>query len=109
MMMVRFCLFKSNSKANQIGIFNVLATYKKISDKAYEMEITEKPSDARTGAAGDSDEEDNIVEFEELHMQEIKYKYEESICASSSDGSESHRLTPVPDDANSKCNETCVF
>lgn len=63
------------------------------------MELNQKSCDANTG---DSDDEENNVELENIHMQDTKYKYESSIYSSDSDGSESHRLTPVPDDANSK-------
>lgn len=49
----------------------------------------------------DSDEEDNSDELQNLHMTDIIYKYESSVCSSSSDESESHRLSPIPDDANS--------
>lgn len=50
----------------------------------------------------DSDEESECDDMDDLHMADIDYKYEESICSSSSDGSQSNRLSPVPDDANSK-------
>lgn len=50
----------------------------------------------------DSDDESECTELKNLYMSEIVYKYESSECTSSSDGSESNRLSPIPDDANSE-------
>lgn len=57
---------------------------------------------ANQGARGaESSDESECDDLDDLHMADIAYKYESSICSSSSDGSQSNRLTPVPDDANS--------
>lgn len=54
----------------------------------------------------DSDEEEELVVLENLHMSHLNYKYESSICSSDSEDVESLRLSPVPDDANSKLHST---
>lgn len=77
------------------------ATYKKIDEHAYIMQLSENANEGKRGAA-DSDDESVCVELNNLHMADIAYKYESSIYSSSSDGSQSNRLTPVPDDANSE-------
>lgn len=77
------------------------ATYKKIGEHAYIMQLSNSANEGK-GAAADSDDESVGVELNNLHMTDIEYKYESSIYSSSSDGSQSNRLTPVPDDANSK-------
>lgn len=57
---------------------------------------------ASAGAAGDSDGEESVgIEWDNLYMTDVKYKYESSIYSSSSDDAESNRLSPVLDDANS--------
>ncbi|XP_055303842.1 translation initiation factor eIF-2B subunit epsilon isoform X2 [Sitodiplosis mosellana] len=75
------------------------ATYKKISEHAYSMQLSENMNVAR-GADVDSDDESVCIEQNNLHMTDMTYEYESSIYSSSSDGSQSNRLTPVPDDAN---------
>lgn len=57
----------------------------------------------KRGGVVDSDDESVCVELDNLHMTDIAYQYESSIYSSSSDGSQSNRLTPIPDDANSEC------
>lgn len=79
--------------------YSIIVTYKKIGERAF---IMQKNKNLDTGARADSDEESECDDLDDLHMGEIVYKYEESICSSSSDGSESDRLSPIPDDANSK-------
>lgn len=54
---------------------------------------------AKNALAGDSGDEDD--EPENVFNGDISYKYESSECSSSSDEDESHRLSPIPDDANS--------
>lgn len=78
-----------------------LATYTKLGDHAYIMQIGESIADRNRGG-GDSDEESVIDELENLHMTDVVYRYESSIYSTSTDGSQSNRLTPVPDDANSE-------
>lgn len=58
--------------------------------------------DAASKNQADSDDESECAELKNLHMIEVVYKYESSECSSSSDGSESNRLSPIPDDANSE-------
>lgn len=72
--------------------------YKKLGDKAY---IVQNPLEDASNE-NDSDEEEHCVNTENLHMSALEYKYESSIYSSSSDESVSDRLSPVPDDANSK-------
>lgn len=67
------------------------------------MQIGESTTERNRGA-GDSDEESVYDELENLHMTDVVYKYESSIYSTSTDGSQSNRLTPVPDDANSELN-----
>lgn len=53
-------------------------------------------------APADSDGEESVgIEWDNLYMTDVVYKYESSIYSSGSDEIESHRLSPVPDDANS--------
>lgn len=53
-------------------------------------------------AAGDSDGEESVgIEWDNLYMKDVEYKYESSICSSSSEEEDDHRLSPIPDDANS--------
>lgn len=90
-----------------------LATYKKIGDHAYIMQINDGMNErlritsttttsAAAAAAADSDGEESVgIEWDNLYMTDVVYKYESSNCSSSSDDNESHRLSPVPDDANS--------
>lgn len=70
------------------------------------MQLSENVNEPKGGGGGvgvaDSDDESVYTELNNLHMTDIAYKYESSIYSSSSDGSQSNRLTPVPDDANSK-------
>lgn len=82
----------------------ISATYKKIGDRAFTMQIVGTSNDRNQGA--DSDEESVYDVLRNLHMTDVNYEYESSIYSTSSDGS-SHRLTPVPDDANSKCLLNC--
>lgn len=79
----------------------ILATYTQLSNQAYIKKIGDTTTDRNRGG-GDSDEESVCSELENLHMTDVQYKYESSIYSTSSDGSQSNRLTPVPDDANSK-------
>lgn len=58
--------------------------------------------DAASKNQADSDDESECAELKNLHMSKVVYKYESSECSSSSDGSVSNRLSPIPDDANSK-------
>lgn len=58
-------------------------------------------SDAGDQNQGD-DSDDECVELKNLHMTDVAYKYESSVCSSTTDGEQSCRLSPVPDDANSK-------
>lgn len=54
------------------------------------------------GTAADSDGEESVgIEWDNLYMADVAYKYESSNYGSSSEEMESHRLSPVPDDANS--------
>lgn len=81
------------------------AAYQKIGEKAFRMQINDGGRERKpSGGGGDSDDESACFELENLHMTDVVYKYESSIYSSSSDGSESNRLTPIPDDANSKFN-----
>lgn len=53
-------------------------------------------------ADGDSDGEESIgIEWDNLYMKDVQYKYESSIYSSSSEEAEDHRLSPILDDANS--------
>lgn len=67
-------------------------------ESAYIMKIDHN----RTEGDADSDDDDHIVELKDLHMTDVLYKYESSLCSSTTDGAESHCLSPIPDDANSK-------
>lgn len=73
----------------------------KIGERAFIVQNSQNISNV-TPAPADSDEEDNDVDEINLHMTDIEYKYESSIYSSSSDESQSTRLSPVPDDANSE-------
>lgn len=86
-------------------IFPDVVTYLKLDERAFIVQGIYNTSNV-TPAPVDSDEEDNDIDEINLHMTDIEYKYESSICSSSSDESQSTRLSPVPDDANSKC-EMC--
>lgn len=57
---------------------------------------------ATAAATADSDGEESVgIEWDNLYMSNVEYKYESSIYSSSSDETDSHRLSPIPDDANS--------
>lgn len=76
-------------------------SYEELGDSAFIIQRHSHGADAAI-AADDSDEEDNVVEEVNLHMTDVEYKYESSICSSNSDDSHSNCLSPAPDDANSK-------
>lgn len=91
---------KWNIRNNIISnIHFIPVTYTKIGDKAYTMKIDQDAAGADTNH--DSDDEDDLVELKNLHMSDVVYKYESSIYSSSSEGSRSNQLSPIPDDANS--------
>lgn len=83
----------------------------KIGEHAYTMKINDGMNEklritgtTGTGAApaGDSDGEESVgIEWDNLYMTDVQYKYESSIYSSSSDEVEDHRLSPIQDDANS--------
>lgn len=62
---------------------------------------------ANKGKTAYSDDESVCVELDNLHMTDVAYKYESSVCSSSDDESVSDRLSPVQDDANSEFHMIC--
>lgn len=93
-------------------LFSLSATYTKIAEKAYIMHIMDGMKErtrltsctdvVTLTAAADSDGEESVdIEWNNLYMKEVVYKYESSIYSSSSEEYESHCLSPIPDDANS--------
>lgn len=99
------------------AIFAFAATYTPVGKNAYIMHINDGMNERIriTGTAAtpvtvaetmttaaDSDGEESVgIEWDNLYMTDVAYKYESSIYSSSSEEMESHRLSPVPDDANS--------
>lgn len=82
-----------------------VVSYEKLGERAFIVQRNQYTTTAgrrRLSARTDSDEEDNDVDEINLHMTDIGYKYESSVYSSSSDESQSTRLSPVPDDANSE-------
>lgn len=89
------------------------ATYEKIGEHAYIMQLNDgnerlrisgatAASSSAAAAAADSDGEESVgIEWDNLYMKDVQYKYESSIYSSSSEEAEDHRLSPIPDDANS--------
>lgn len=66
------------------------------------LRITGPAGTGNAAAAGDSDGEESVgIEWDNLYMTDVQYKYESSIYSSSSDDEEDHRLSPIQDDANS--------
>lgn len=66
------------------------------------LRITGKAGTSAAMAAGDSDGEESVgIEWDNLYMKDVQYKYESSIYSSSSEEAEDHRLSPIQDDANS--------
>lgn len=102
----------SHSSSLRLDSFSFyLATYKKIGEHAYIMQINDGMNErlritgtaaTGAGAAVDSDGEESAgIEWDNLYMTDVQYKYESSIYSSSSDEEEDHRLSPIQDDANS--------
>lgn len=56
----------------------------------------------------DSDDESVCVELDNLHMTDVAYKYESSVCSWSDDESVSDRMSPVQEDANSEFQIICT-
>lgn len=90
---------------------STLDTYEKIGEHAYIMQLNDGMNErlritgtaaAAAAGAGDSDGEESVgIEWDNLYMKDVQYKYESSIYSSSSDEAEDHRLSPILDDANS--------
>lgn len=79
----------------------ISVTYKKLGDKSF-IKASQGRKTSQSKAANESDDDDEEEIEVEVFMNELEYKYESSIYSSSSDESDSSRLSPVPDDANSK-------